>query len=321
MRLPEFISAHSQRSCPLTIPEPLRRRIEAHLGSSESPVRIHSCEPIGGGCIHHAEKIHTSAGVFFVKWNPAPPPAMFSTEALGLAQIRATNTIKTPQVYLVGEPDDASPLGFLLMQWIESGPGFPDPARFGETLAAMHQAEQTDVYGWTSDNYIGSTPQINHPAADWPLFFSQQRLKPQIDLARRNGFLNPPRLHKLESLLDRIPDLLSGVPRRPSLLHGDLWAGNVLNSIQSGPCLIDPAVYWGDREAEIAFTELFGGFPTRFYQAYNSVWPLEAGYKSRRDLYNLYHALNHLNIFGESYISLVDGLIQPYVHVLPDHGK
>jgi protein-ribulosamine 3-kinase len=296
------------------LPPMLVRRIENQL-SSGLQAKILSAEPVAGGCIHKAYKLITSAGLYFLKWNTAPLPAMFSSEAHGITHIHAVDAIKTPQVLLFSDLTTDGCPGFILMEWIESGAHHFDPALLGEQLALFHlaPAQQPTTYGLEINNYIGSTPQINAWSDDWIVFFREQRLNYQANLAIKKGYLPISRRNKLEKLLHQIDRFLTGIDRRPSLLHGDLWAGNILAGSHSEPYLIDPAVYFGDREAEIAFTELFGGFPPRFYQAYNSVWPLSPGYPERRDLYNLYHALNHLNIFGETYGPLVDGILRKYV--------
>jgi protein-ribulosamine 3-kinase len=291
----------------------LIRRIENQFFPGLQP-KILSAAPVGGGCIHKAYKLTTSAGSYFLKWNTAPLPAMFSSEAHGITHIHAVNAIKTPQVILFSDLTADGCPGFILMEWIESGVQHIDPTLLGEQLALLHLSPaQLPSYGLEVDNYIGSTPQINTWSDDWIVFFREQRLNYQVNLAVKKGYLPNSRRCKLEKLLQQIERFLAGIDRRPSLLHGDLWSGNILAGPYSEPYLIDPAVYFGDREAEIAFTELFGGFPPRFYQAYNSVWPLSPGYADRRDLYNLYHALNHLNIFGETYGPLVDGILQKYV--------
>ncbi len=176
---------------------------------------------------------------------------------------------------------------------------------------ARYHRHIASQYGLDHDNFIGANPQPNQAADNWVDFFGQQRLAFQMELARQNGYLPAQRAKLLEKLLVRLNDLLPSQPPA-SLLHGDLWGGNWLVTEAGEAALIDPAVYYGDRESELAFTELFGGFPSAFYVAYNETWPLDHDYRKRRDLYNLYHLLNHLNLFGESYGGAVDSVLRQY---------
>ena len=181
----------------------------------------------------------------------------------------------------------------------------------GRQLAQQHRAFST-AYGLDHDNYIGSSPQSNQATASWVDFFRDRRLGAQQELARRNGRLHPRRAAQLERLMSHLDEWIDEDSCAPSLLHGDLWGGNYLAGPRGEPVLIDPAVYYGDREAEIAFTELFGGFGPKFYAAYNEAWPLRPGYSERRDVYNLYHLLNHLNLFGEGYGGSVDAILRRF---------
>jgi fructosamine-3-kinase len=220
--------------------------------------------------------------------------------------------VRAPTVIAAVDPAPEAGQAFLLSEWLEGGGAPVDMTALGTQLAALHRHE-APAYGLDHDNYIGGTPQRNGWDADWPRFFAERRLRPQIELAGARGLLGAGRGRGLERLLGRVGDLLGGVARQPALLHGDLWGGNVVAADPCGaPGLIDPAVYYGDREAEIAFTELFGGFSPAFYAAYRRAWPLEPGYAERRDLYNLYHLLNHLNLFGEGYGPQVDAIIHRY---------
>lgn len=295
------------------LPAALLPRVRAVLEELEPSPEIVTARGVGGGCINHATRLETRSAVFCLKWNPAPLAGMFRAEAEGLALLAETNTVRVPTVFGHGEAEEDSP-GFILLEWLQgSAPG--DPARLGEQLTALHRApprlKNPPAYGLGEDNYLGSTLQVNGWETSWPRFFATYRLKPQMELARRNGHLTPGRESKLTRLIERIDQHLDGYETRPSLIHGDLWAGNVIAG-PGGLALIDPAVSYSDREAEIAYTQLFGGFSPHFYQGYQSAWPLEPGFEDRQELHNLYHLLNHLNLFGESYGSAVDRILRRY---------
>ena len=292
------------------LPAALRQPLADLLASLGDETPIASARTVGGGCINNGMRLETGRSAYFLKWNPDPLPGMFPAEAAGLGLMAATHTVRVPAVYGQAEKTGDRP-AFILLEWLEGSSS--DQGALGEQLAEMHRkgTSPQGAYGLDRDNYIGSTPQRNGWEADWVTFFAGRRLRPQMELAQRNGRLNPDRRRRLERLIERLPDWLSVVERQPSLLHGDLWGGNVIPG-PDGPALIDPAVYYGDREAELAFTELFGGFSPRFYYAYQSTWPLDRGYARRRDLYNLYHLLNHLNLFGESYGGEVDAVLRAY---------
>jgi fructosamine-3-kinase len=217
----------------------------------------------------------------------------FAAEADGLGALRAAG-MRAPEPFSHGV---AGGHAYLVMEYLGLS-GKRDFATFGRTLAAAHR-KAGSRFGWHRDNYIGSTPQANGWCDDWSEFWLERRMRPQLELAERNGFriaapsLNFLREHKPE----------------PSLLHGDLWSGNA-GFTAEGPVVFDPAVYYGDREADLAMTELFGGFPRRFYAAYNEVWPVDSGYERRKPLYNLYHLLNHLNLFGSGYLAQVESTLR-----------
>lgn len=289
----------------------LHEPISTALRAIGDPTPLRAARAVGGGCINHAHCVETGQGCYFLKWNAQPLPAMFLTEARGLELLHATVTVRVPTVIAASDATPEHP-AFILMEWIAEERGAADQALLGQHLAALHLAAAPADYGLDHDNYIGSTPQLNGWDADWTRFFRERRLRPQVELAARNGLLPAARRRSLERLMERLGEWLDGVARRPSLLHGDLWGGNVLAGRGGAPALIDPAVAYGDREAELAYTELFGGFSPRFYQSYGAVWPLEPGYAARRDLYNIYHLLNHLNLFGESYGSQVDAIARRY---------
>lgn len=295
------------------LPDSLRQPILDLLSYLGDRSGILTAQPVGGGCINHATRLETRQGRYLLKWNAAPLPGMFAAEAHGLAILASTRTVRVPMVYAYAEAQEGFP-SYILLEWLE-GSRSADQRTLGEQLAELHRQgispKTPPAYGLEQDNYIGSTPQVNTWEADWAAFFANCRLRPQMDLARKNGRLPSDRRKRLEALIDALPALLGGVERQPALIHGDLWGGNVIAS-PDGLALIDPAVSYSDREAEIAYTELFGGFFERFYVAYQATWPLDPGYRQRRDLYNLYHLLNHLNLFGESYGSQVDAILHRY---------
>jgi fructosamine-3-kinase len=283
------------------IPGELRSALETSIG----PIR--SITPVGGGDINAAARVETQEARYFVKWNAHPRPRMFEVEARGLNLLACVTALRVPRVIAVIDQPAA-----LVLDWIDLGANKSAAAEaLGRGLAQQHRS-RTQMYGLDHDNYIGSTPQRNTPTRSWIEFFRDRRLGVQRDLARRNGYLTSDRARRLDRVMDHLDQWIDGDKVVPSLLHGDLWGGNTVIDTQGNPVLIDPAVYYGDREAEIAFTELFGGFSARFYAAYNEAWPLEHSYADRRDLYNLYHLLNHLNLFGEGYGGSVDAILRQF---------
>lgn len=269
------------------------------------PVDPNTSRAVGGGCINQAYRLGAGSDYYFVKLNGPDRLAMFEAEAAGLEEMANTNSIRVPRPLCTGVTGGQS---YIVMEYIAFGGGGPDgAAEAGRRLAAMHRASRTD-FGWWRDNTIGSTPQPNDPERDWAVFWGQRRLGFQLDLAARNGYGRGLR-DQGERLLADLPALMDHDPV-PSLLHGDLWGGNMGFDEDGHPVIFDPAVYYGDREADIAMTELFGGFGGDFYAAYNQAWPLDPGYRTRKDLYNLYHILNHLNLFGGGYLGQAQGMMQ-----------
>lgn len=297
------------------VPTPLQEPVGELLRTTGDPSPIRHARSVGGGCINNAIYLQTDQHAYLLKWNPRPLPRMFLVEAEGLKLMQATRTVRVPTVVGASDATDTHP-AFIVMEWLEGGGRRFDTGELGEQLAEMHRTgvspKTPPAYGLDHDNYIGSTPQYNGWEEDWVTFYHEKRLLPQIELAQRNGYMNSRRRDWYDRLVERLHRLLGKVPRQPALLHGDLWGGNVMTGPEGVPALIDPAVYYGDREAEIAFTELFGGFGRRFYDAYHATWPLDHGYAERKDLYNLYHLLNHLNLFGTSYASQVDAVLRKY---------
>ncbi|HNQ05366.1 MAG TPA: fructosamine kinase family protein [Thiobacillaceae bacterium] len=252
-------------------------------------------EPAAGGCINRSQTLLGRDGRrFFLKLNKADHAAMFAAEAEGLAELDRAGAIRVPRPIAHGVTGGEAWLALEHLDLAGGGNG----AELGRRLAALHRVSKTH-FGWHRDNTIGATPQVNAPAQDWVGFYRDRRLKYQLDLAQANGASHA-LLANGERLLADLPAFFSGYAPVPSLLHGDLWSGN--HGYADGePVLFDPAVYYGDRETDLAMTELFGGFPRDFYAAYRQAWPLDPGYTRRRDLYNLYHVLNHYNLFGGGY--------------------
>lgn len=251
--------------------------------------------PVGGGSINDAYALTDGDRSYFVKLNQASRVSMFEVEAMGLRQIADTRTIRVPTPICWGIEEDRS---YLVLEWLDLGYGSHSSWQFmGKNLAAMHRVTSDMGFGWDQNNTIGSTPQINTWSAHWVDFFVEHRLGYQFHLARRQGGHFP----QAEPLLAAVPELLAKHHPQPALVHGDLWSGNAAITSLGEPVILDPAVYFGDREVDLAMTELFGSFPADFYRAYNEAYPLEAGYQKRKTLYNLYHILNHFNQFGGGY--------------------
>ncbi len=256
-----------------------------------------------GGDINQAALIHNRQTNWFVKYRDNAPPRMFETEALALREISAGQCIRVPQAIAWGKHGNTSWLVLEYLELTSSGPA----ALLGEQLAEMHEIPQAH-FGWSQDNYIGTTPQLNHPSTNWTGFWRDCRLQPQLSMARSAGFAG--RLFDQgEHLLSKLDQLLQDHKPSASLLHGDLWSGNKAFTTDGQPVIFDPASYYGDRETDIAMTELFGGFEPAFYAAYQAHSPLADGYELRRDLYKLYHMLNHLNLFGGGYLSSCENLV------------
>jgi fructosamine-3-kinase len=261
--------------------------------------------PVGGGSINECWRWPSLEGPLFVKLAPAGRLQMFEAEAEGLDELRRAGGLRLPRVLGHGAVGGRA---FLALEWIDFGSASTrSEALLGEGLAAQHRVTAPQ-FGWHRDNAIGSTPQRNDPGHDWVRFYAERRLRHQLDLAARNGHAG--RLTERGALLcERMTALFGSYRPVPSLLHGDLWGGNWAADGSGRPVIFDPAVYFGDREADLAMTRLFGGFGAAFYSAYESAWPLEPGADERRTLYNLYHVLNHLNLFGGSYLSQAQAMI------------
>ncbi len=269
------------------------------------PFVLNAQRSVGGGCINSASKLEGSEQRYFVKLNDASKADMFEAEFAGLREIARADAIRVPRPVCAGV---ACGYAYLALAWIDQSRGSAQSMeRLGRDLAKMHRFTG-ERYGWHRNNTIGSTPQINSTSNDWVGFWQTHRLGFQLALAARKGYRG--RLQRRgEALLENLSALFSDYTPQPSLLHGDLWSGNYMVGRDGLPVIFDPAVYYGDREADLAMTELFGGFPADFYGAYRDAYPLEQGYRTRKTLYNLYHVLNHLNLFGGGYGSQAERMI------------
>ncbi len=246
---------------------------------------------VGGGCINTTEVLEGGGRRYFVKRNDAAHLDMFEAEAAGLSEIMNSKSVRVPQPICLGTHERQA---FLVLEYLDIGQHAGTDELLGRQLAAMHRTTQAR-FGWRRNNTIGSTPQINTEEQDWMVFYREHRLNFQLKLAGGNL------LRRGERLLEKLPMFFASYRPMPSLLHGDLWGGNHAALRDGTPVIFDPAVYYGDREADLAMTDLFGGYRPGFYAAYNESWPLDAGYQVRKNLYNLYHVLNHFNLFGGGY--------------------
>ncbi len=284
----------------MTLPEAVRAWVQQQgLGD------VVHLEPQSGGCINRAYRVHTASGrTLFLKVNDRAPQDMFAREAEGLQALRVPGGPTVPEPYLWGET-------FLLMEDLRPARRRPDYwEAFGRALARVHQ-QVGPAFGFHHDNYLGSTPQPNPWTQDGYTFFGEHRLLYQARMAWERGLLPREDLKRVERLVQRLPEWVP--PQPPSLLHGDLWSGNALTDARGGPAMVDPAAYYGWAEADLAMTALFGGFPETFYRAYQEVRPLEPGWRERFSLYNLYHLLNHLNLFGTGYLPETQATLRRWV--------
>jgi fructosamine-3-kinase len=296
------------------VPQALFETLTSTLGAP-----VHTVERLGGGAISDVARVGIGRERYVVKWfaeapkTPAGWPQPFAAEAYALEQIAATNTVRVPHVVAQAGAQDSCP-PYIVLEWIkEHTQANPRAAgeMLGQQLAALHRIT-APAYGWEQHNYIGLAPQLNTWTTSWTQFWAEQRLGAQMNLLQQAGRLSPTRAQRLEALIQRLPAWIDNRVVQPSLLHGDLWGGNWLIDINNEPVLIDPAAYYGDREAELAMCHLFGGFPSRFFHAYDDAWPPAPGRDERIPLYQLYHLLNHLLGFGESYGAQVDAVLRRY---------
>ncbi len=260
---------------------------------------------VSGGCINQAYQVRDENNVYFVKLNDADKLDMFEAEFDGLNELQQSDTIRVPTPICCGVAQQSA---FIVLEYLELGANDKTGMiALGQQLAAMHRSMQTQ-FGWSRDNTIGSSIQPNTLSADWADFWQEQRLGFQLELAGHNGYRGTLQ-KKGDKLMEKMSGLFSANPTPASLLHGDLWSGNMA-IMQSGlPVIFDPAVYYGDRETDIAMTELFGGFSADFYQSYHEHYPLDQNYKTRKTFYNTYHILNHLNLFGGAYGQQAESMI------------
>lgn len=271
-------------------------------------VQISGSSPVGGGCINEAFELHSNFGKYFIKYNSSASfPGMFEKEAVGLKLLTNTKSINIPEVIGFEQGDNYA---FILLQYIEKGNSDRNFwNEFGTKLADLHR-NTSEYFGLDHDNYIGSLTQTNKPLPEFISFFISQRIEPQLMAARNKGAFSQSDIRYFDSLFKSLHNIIP--VEKPSLVHGDLWSGNFLVSANGSPYLIDPAVYYGHRETDIAMTQLFGGFQPEFYHAYNQAFPLERDWQKRIDIFNLYPLLVHVNLFGGSYIAQVMRIIRQF---------
>lgn len=276
---------------------------------SQMQCEISDFEFAGGGCINNGGRLNTNKGVFFLKWNDLHRyPDMFAVEARGLSLLRQPEAIDIPEVIHSGSTDN---LQYLLLAFVEQAPRSKTYWRdLGAGLANLHR-NTSPAFGLDHDNYIGSLHQYNEPMRSWLEFFIQQRLEMQIKLAVDGKRINTTFVKKFDLLFGKLPDLF--LEEVPALLHGDLWSGNVITNPEGNPCLIDPAVYFGHREVDLAMTQLFGGLDRSFLETYHKTFPLLPGFEERFDIYNLYPLLVHVNLFGGGYKAQVNTIVNRFV--------
>lgn len=276
----------------MPLPDTIHQAIADATGT---PFKPQTQRAISGGCINKSYLLADNQRKFFVKLNDAKRLPMFEAESAGLQQILASKSVHAPHPLCHGVADGQA---FLVMEYLDLQ-AHGDAAALGRQLAQMHRPPQS-YFGGPRDNTLGSTPQPNTQTATWISFWRDKRLGYQLRLAAQNGYGGKLQTQG-EKLLAGLAAFFTSYQPQASLLHGDLWGGNHGYLTQGRPVIFDPAVYYGDRETDLAMTELFGGFAPAFYAAYQEAWPLDAGFAERKTLYNLYHVLNHANLFGGSY--------------------
>ncbi|MDV3309217.1 MAG: fructosamine kinase family protein [Cyclobacteriaceae bacterium] len=290
------------------VPGPVLHAVGDVLRNAGKEPRSLRFTPTGGGCINNGGRLQSAQEDFFLKWNFAKRfPGMFETEAKGLALLFDTGALRIPRVVGTGTRGEYQ---FILMEFVQSAAKSREYWRtLGRQLAALHRTSWHQ-YGLDHDNYMGSLPQENAPSHDWVSFFIERRLHPQLKLGVDARRISSDVTTQFEILFKRLRDILNQEP--PSLVHGDLWSGNVIVDDTGNPCLIDPAVYYGHREIDLAMTELFGGFDQDFYDAYEEAFPTEPSLQERLDIYKLYPLLVHVNLFGGGYLGEVRAILRRY---------
>ena len=286
----------------------IQQLVEKNIGRS---IQLGPTRTVSGGCINHAIILETDIGLsLFVKWNEQAPGSLFECETDGLKAIRLTQSLRVPEV--IGSGVSARGVQFLVLEAIQTAaPGAHFEQQLGRQLAELHRRGVAEEFGFARSNFIGSTPQPNRWNSSWIEFWKSCRLGHQLDLARNNGYGDQRFSRLADRVLDRMDELLSHQVQ-PALIHGDLWSGNYLADEKGNPVVLDPAVYFADREAEFGMTTLFGGLSHCFYDAYQETWPMQAGSDDRIEIYRLYHLLNHLNLFGTSYLADCLQIMQKY---------
>lgn len=291
------------------ISEKLKSEFQDALeGKFSVKIQITGATSLPGGCINRCYKLKTNAGFFFVKLNSASRfPGMFESEAKGLKLLKSTGTIQIPEVIFCGNDGET---GFLILQFIE--PGLRQKVffrLFGEQMAQLHK-HFSDFSGLEYDNYIGSLKQSNLRHKSWTEFFREERLDKQVELARNKGAIDKDTVKQFHHLFEHLDGIFP--EEKSSFLHGDLWNGNYLTAANGNACLIDPAVYYGFREMDIAMSRLFGGFSNEFYESYQFHFPMEKGWEERADICNLYPLMVHVNLFGGGYLQEVKSILKRY---------
>jgi fructosamine-3-kinase len=290
--------------------ENMRDLIERGLKRIEEKGEIQFFQSVSGGDINEAFYVRSGESEYFVKLNKQMDVSFFEFEADGLNIIRNTRTIDVPAVYGVVVDED-SKIPMLWLEWVEGRKSSDTEVVLGERLAALHLCEGAG-YGWEGKSFIGKLPQENQILASWLSYYREFRLGGQLKIGQSLGRISGERNKRLMRLMERLDEWIPDKPKA-STLHGDLWGGNWITGKNGLPYLIDPSILYGDHEFEIAFTELFGGFSDRFYDSYNSVFPLSPEFEIRKELYQLYYLLVHLNMFGEAYGGAVDRILKKYV--------